>query len=354
MKLKKDDMFHFGNKCIIGGISTDCVCTVNGRTFFWGKNTYGLFEYRDGKCKYILREKSDEISEIMGYSSCCAFDHYIVFAPYNCSSICIFDYENNKAEYIPIGRRGIFGYGMCVYKNKIFFFGDDNKHLILDMHDRTVKYNRVLSGVKIRSIVCQNGRFAYAALEEAGHYLKMDLSDMSIQIQKAGDKKIIEICCYEDNLWLMLYEGSIIKLNIKSNESSYLKIPDDIYDRSEITDGSAMGTMSRVGDYIYCTPLRKDSFIRINIKTDLVEIICKIDGSIYPIRMFFIDDDHLACIMISQTTYNVYGGLVFGLDGSVEERPIFILDDEIDYTPGMNESACSTLKKYIRNITKSK
>lgn len=354
MKLKKDDMFHFGNKCIIGGISTDCVCTVNGRTFFWGKNTYGLFEYRDGKCKYILREKPDEINEIMGYSLCCEFECYIVFAPYYCSSICLFDYHKNNADFIPIGRQGLFGYGICTYDSKIFFFGVDDGHMVLDMRDRKVRIIDELSGIKIRSMVCQVDRFVYAAIDEDGSLLKIDLSDLSVQLQKVDDKRIVELCHADEYLWIMFFDGSLTKMDLRTNEKYYLELPDSICDRNGMEDEPAMGKMLKMGDHIYCSPLRKDSFIRVNYKTNIVERICKIERNVYPIGMYLLNDDNIACIIISRKSYNVYGGLVFDLDGSAEERTIFLLDDEIDYAPVMNESACSTLKMYIKSITKSR
>lgn len=290
----------------------------------------------------------------MGYSSCCAFDHYIVFAPYNCSSICLFDYQTNTADFIPIGRQGLFGYGICVYDNMIFFFGVDDGHMVLDMRDRKVRIIDELSGIKIRSMVCQVDSFVYAAIDEDGSLLKIDLSDLSVQSQKVDDKRIVELCHADEYLWLMFFDGSLTKMDLRTNEKYYLELPDSICDRNGMEDEPAMGTMLKMGDHIYCSPLRKDSFIRINYKTSVFERVCRISDNVYPIRLFSLDRNRIASIMITRKSYDVYGGIVINTDGSIEERPIFMLDDEIDYTPGMNESACSTLKKYIRSITKSK
>ena len=353
MKELKQEILHYDDKTVQGAISVDCVCSVGSKKYFWGKNTPGLFEYENGVCRYILREPDVDFNEKMGYGYCCAVEDFIVFAPFWCSSICLFNYKTGKADFIPIENPGRFGRGICAYNGKVIFFCSEDTPLLFNVNDKTTYRVKELSSVQFQSIVYQYDRFVYTITDQQRSICQIDLFDMSINKIQIGKERLSNLCLANGFIWIATYDGKIIKYDIETGKKQYLGLPDSVGIRANVGDIPAIGdhNMLCVGNSIYCAPGKIDSFLKIDISKNTVEAICKITGTSRASALFAYNDYQVGCVMYKQGDYNVCGGLIINQDDEVEDRVLFHISKESKYLPGIiSETEFYSITEYIYAI----
>lgn len=334
-------------------LSTCGTVPLNNMLFYWAKNINGLFSLNlsNGECKCHLQDDEERKSELLRYSTCIMVDERIIFAPYRSSRILMFDPKSEKYCYYPLNQPGEFSY-LMEWRGWMYFWGTSG---ILRMGIKDGLFEKLdeFSDKNFVGNICLVDDCAYACAKEIGGIVEFDLnSNKAGIITILNNKQLFSVIFYADGLFLLGgNDGKIYKWRKGWLEIEEIPMEDEVRLNEDSEYSECYGGIKKIGDYVYFSPLRTESLIRVNLKDFHAETAFMINEDEIYGGFFDIDEERSGLIIEERGSYyRTSRELTISVNGDITEESVLFFVEGEEYVPGMYENDIDTLQQFICSV----
>lgn len=363
-------------------LSTYHIAIIGNDVYFAAKNDFGIFKYdrQTNKTEQICIESYPigDISSRFAFGGTVICDGKVVFAPYICSKILLYDIYAKATKVIDVDqalhtdkKRWYYVKTAAALDNSIYFIcGMYSEILCFDI--RTLQINVVdawkkalvletgmkeFIGVNTGGDVCIVGKSLWVPVNYNNYILEINMKTQKTNIYKINvpQMRFLTICFDGSYFWLTGEKQVVVKWSkLDGQVKLYDRFPDgfqkflkegyweQLFSRSFYQDG-----------YVYLFPLAGNMVLKIQAETGQMKMIYQWDKleSCYTVEKW---DENTFYIETGDENYiDIGGSMLMDVNGNVIKQNIFSIGSKkVEYTfrKNVNNSYVETQALQVRKL----
>jgi hypothetical protein len=300
----------------------------DGYFVFWSMNINRLMKYdiKTTEMRELDCSKLDELRPTSFlFNSSTLLGKKVYLAPYNSNCVCVYDFESDEVDVIPINQAGKCSDIFHIDNDLILWGWGENNVRRLNINDNKIYSFDGMKNIKVSSNPIMINNTLLFTVNEENTICEYLLGENRCIKHKVGvSKQLFNTISYDDgHIWLTGDENIVVKWNKSNGTIHEITLSGLAYGSRQNGTDFLFSNSKICGEYIYLSPYKSDNFIRIKCASGECEILGNYKEST---GGFFVEiDTHQICLVVETGRHQASRNVLINDNGELCEEKIFFV-----------------------------